>query len=210
MNYRCWNEKDTVQISVNWKLINYSIFNSLRRLNFQLETINWVSLFPSLFMKNYDRKQSTKENRSWCDVSNGISGRDISWRLFWSIGERFLWNIVSSRIGLIIVMWVIVYWIIFVSTQLLNHFRLLPNPAIKQSNIPNPIFLFNLSVFVHMYTSTSVKSNIFPWYDLLMESDNVLRIDKGKRKIYGRIVGRSWVDGVKEWTSTKGKKCLFR
>lgn len=26
------------------------------------------------------------------------------------------------------------------------------------------------------------KSNIFPWYDLLMESDNVLRIDQEKKE----------------------------
>jgi hypothetical protein len=44
-----------------------------------------------------------------------------------------------------------------------------------------------------VYTTTSKKSNIFPWYDLLMESDNVLRIDRlsvvdvrtSGRKIYG-------------------------
>lgn len=80
--------------------------------------------------------------------------------------------------------WVIVYQIIVVSTQLLNHFHLLESPHLPIKAHHN-IIQSNMALqycFVFVLISMSIKSNIFPWYDLLMESDNVLRIDQEKKE----------------------------
>lgn len=55
-------------------------------------------------------------------------------------------------------------------------------------------------VFARYICPMSIKSNIFPWYDLLMESDNVLRIDR--RRMDGRWSERNKeIYGSMLWSS---------